>query len=233
MALKDYYNIDDDSNFQVDKYKWLAQIFTAGSSYNVSSVKLGVGKSSPDPVGSIVVSIREVDGAGKPTGDDLCYVEINDFSSFDLNLDWIEFTFGSSASLTNGEKYAIIIKGEGYLTSGYVKWYYDSGNGYAGGHMIYSNTEGATWSTPGTNDAMFETHTSTSYVDLAGTGGGTGGGSGVLEIAYSYVDFAGTGGGSGDGSGALIVSGFPHDEKSLTHKRLIAIGNNQLWYEDI
>jgi len=72
------------------------------------------------------------------------------------------------------------------------------------------------------------------YADLAGAGGGTGGGSGVL-LTSDLVDLAGAGGGTGSGSAALTVSGFPSEGEgvSRTYKRVIAAGNDQIYYEDI
>ena len=156
-VLKEYYRTGGDTNFGVDTTYWLTQVFTTIDAYDIKSVKLRVSKSSPDPTGSIVVSIREVDGNHKPTGSDLCSVEISDFSIFQLNGAWVEFEFDSSASLDSETEYAIVMKGEGFLASGEINWYYNTSNGYSDGHMIYSQDEGATWSAPGTADAKFET----------------------------------------------------------------------------
>ena len=156
---RDYTTIGDDSAFNVDVTRWMTQTFTTSIAYDIRSVKLLVSKSTPDPVGSVVIAIRAVDGSRKPTGSDLCSVEISDFSEFDLGRKWIEFVFDSPASLSSGIEYAIIIKGEGYLSSGYVVWYYDSStNLYLNGHFIYSTTEGVIWTSPGLHDALFETY---------------------------------------------------------------------------
>jgi len=69
------------------------------------------------------------------------------------------------------------------------------------------------------------------YSELSGTCAGTGDGSGDLELE-SYSALAGTcaavGTGSGDLGSVLVRAG-----EYNTYKRLVAAGNNQIWYEDI
>ncbi len=103
--------------------------------------------------------------------------------------------------------------------------------------FVAASTLLATW--PASNElgrniavyALYEA--AVSYADLAGTGGGIGGGSGILAVE-AYIALAGTGGGTGDGSAALLVSGFPSGTSGASvYKRLVVAGNDKIYYEDI
>jgi hypothetical protein len=71
------------------------------------------------------------------------------------------------------------------------------------------------------------------YEDLAATGGGTSGGSAVISF-IAYEDLAATGGGTSGGS-AVISAAYPAIPPIAlpTIKRMVAVGNNQVWFEDI
>lgn len=72
------------------------------------------------------------------------------------------------------------------------------------------------------------------YADLVGTGGGIGDGSGILTKTL-MANLVGTGGGVGGGSAALLVSGFPSEGAGVSraYKRIVAAGNDRIYYEDI
>ena len=82
--------------------------------------------------------------------------------------------------------------------------------------------------------AIYAVWEEVSYVDLAGTGGGIGAGTGILAIS-EYTSLAGTGGGLGSGSAILFISGLPLSKAGMTYtyKRVVAIGNNKVFYEDV
>lgn len=70
-----------------------------------------------------------------------------------------------------------------------------------------------------------------SYTELAATGGGTSGGSAVMAVAET-LELAATGGGTSGGSAALTMYGYGSGN-AAGHGRLVAVGNDELWYEDI
>jgi hypothetical protein len=71
------------------------------------------------------------------------------------------------------------------------------------------------------------------FVGLVATGGGTSGGSATLTTA-DIVELVATGGGTSGGSAVLVASYAETPPVALaTVKRMLAIGNNQVWFEDI
>lgn len=237
MALKDFYNTNDDNILIFGRtIKWLAQTFTAGSAYDIGSVKLLLYKTGAVDPGTVTVSIKETAG-DLPTGGDLA------FGTFDSDLltenssgEWKEITFGSPYSLTAGEVYAVVIRVTADPLGGdNIAWRCDATPpAYAGGRAAQSVNTGSLWSGLSTIDMMFETYSGVAVVNLAGTGGGIGGGSAVLE-KIAMADLIGTGGGVGGGSAALSVSGMPSEGAGMsrTYKRVVVAGNDQIFYEDI
>jgi len=72
---------------------------------------------------------------------------------------------------------------------------------------------------------------SVTYSELAGACAGTGSGSGDLELS-TYSSLAGTCAGVGGGSGDLGSTSVSISEH-YAYKRLVVVGNNQVWIEDI
>lgn len=140
---------------------WVAQTFTAGSSYTLGSVVLNLSK-IPGYTGNAYVKIKAVDGTGKPTGADLALgvitpSEIPLYATFS----WVTCDFSSPVALTSGTKYAIIVKGGS--SSPYLCWAYKDGSGsdpYAGGSTYATTDSGATWAAGTVNvDYLFKTYT--------------------------------------------------------------------------
>lgn len=78
---------------------------------------------------------------------------------------------------------------------------------------------------------IYAVYSSLTYSELAGTCAGVGSGSGDLELE-TYSALAGTCAGVGSGSGDLGSTAVRAGEYGI-YKRLVAAGNNQIWYEDI
>lgn len=232
MAIKDYYIVSDDAGWSAHTIYWKGMTFTAGSDYDLASVKLKLYKiGSP---GTITVSINATDGSGLPTGGDIDGATgTTDGDTLPASPgEWREITLSSAVSITNGVKYAIVLKSLDGDGANLLYWRYDNGNGYGGGSAVYSHNSGVDWGAQATWDFMFETHESdVSYSELSGACAGAGSGSGDLEL-NTYSALAGTCAGEGDGSGDL-GSVFVHTSGYNTYRYLVVAGNNQIWYEDI
>ncbi len=231
MPLQDFYNTGQTTSVGVYSSFWRSQEFLAGSSYTLTSVKLFLFRSNSP--GTITVSIRATDVDGKPTGGDIDSVTgttDGDTLTGDSGGEWREIALSAGISITSGVQYAIVIRATSGNSSNKVNWKQDgSPPYYADGKSGSSSNSGSSW---GAFDQsyMFETWSSANYVDASGTCAGVSDGSGTLEIE-NFEDMTGTCAGAGAGSGAMVVAGVPSDK--VTYKRLVAIGNNEFWYEDI
>ena len=161
MALKDSFTTFDGTGSTAYGVRWRFQTFTTTSAYAVSGIALNCWKyGSP---GNITVSIRAVDGDGKPTGGDLATVTVVDSVISTLpTLAYYTFTFVSSYNLSNATKYAIVWRAPGGDAGNYFQAFgYDS-SGYADGGFGTSSDSGSSWSSPSaTRDMNFRTYTTT------------------------------------------------------------------------
>lgn len=155
--LFEYFNTGDSSADDFKSTKWYAQTFTPPSSHKITSVKLKwyrVGGGGGQ-IGTITVGIRATDGAGKPTGGDLCSGTMGATAVTTVSPgQWYEITLGAGAILSALTKYAIVMRASGGDSSNFIQWRRD-GDGYPGGGYGNSNDSGATW-TMSTSDGMFE-----------------------------------------------------------------------------
>jgi hypothetical protein len=141
--------------------QWIAQTFTASEDYDFIRTVLNLYKLVGDP-GNIEVSIKATDGGGAPIGADLCsaILDANGFTT-DSNGREESFSFESSISLTDGIKYAIILKSP-TNESTYVRWKVDNSSpSYSGGNFYYSLNGGSTWNADNTLDGYFKNFKST------------------------------------------------------------------------
>jgi hypothetical protein len=208
-----------------------AQTFKAGSSYSMAAVKLVLQHNHSSTGYDTTVRLFAVDGGGEPTGDALATGTIAAASVpySGSSEAWIECVFDTPYSVVADTTYAIVVS---YASSSYsVRVYFDNAAGYANGTMW--RWRSSTGWVDQSKDAAFETYggvAAVTYVDMAVTGGGTGGGSAVL-LSGKVVNMAVTGGGTGGGSANLLtgrIANTPYNQV----RRLVAVGNNQLWYED-
>lgn len=199
-TLQEYYDTGDDANQSAYGTYLVAQTFTAGSSYSIGQVSLKLVRTGSP--GTITISIRATT-ADVPTGGDLVSTTYNgDTINTLAGGTWYDFEFISPLALTSSVMYAVVLSAPTGDSSNLIGWRRDASSPtYANGTMCYN--VGATFYTSAGSDQMFKTYSVpvTTYVDMAVTGGGTGGGSATL--AGIYVDFAVTGGGSGGGSADL------------------------------
>ncbi len=159
MALKDTFELYDGTGVSVFGANWRGQTFTTTSAYSITDVALSCWKfGSP---GNITVSIRAVDGNGKPTGADLASVTVADsvFSTLPTRA-WYTFTFDTPYDLDDATKYAIIFRApSGNASNSFTVFGYDSA-GYANGEYTFSVNSGSSWNflDPNNRDLMFRTY---------------------------------------------------------------------------
>ena len=228
MALQDYYNTGDNSSVALTSTNWYGQSFTASSGYDVASVKFLLYRTGTP--GTITFNLYAVDGDFKPTGLSLASGTTagNDLTE-DTNGEWREITFASAYTLENATKYALILS---VGATGLSLRRDVSSPTYDDGNVLFTGDSGSSWFLLTTQDAMFETYSSdVSYSELAGTCAGAGDGSGDLEL-HTYSALTGTCAGVGAGSGDL-GSVLVHINEQIAYKRLIVVGNDQVWTEDI
>ena len=165
-TLKDYHNVGDTSLYGIiDATNWKGQSFTAGSNYDISSVKLLMYKAVDKSPGTVTVSIRATTGVNPiPTGDDLAVGTINgnDLTE-DTDGEWIRITFDAAYSLVSGTVYAICVRCAG-TNPDVIYLREDDTAGYAAGNQCYSSTTGNSWLAD-IDDCMFETYSGSSETE--------------------------------------------------------------------
>lgn len=211
MPLQESWNSGDTSYANIYSIIWGCQTFTAGSAYDISSVKLLVFRTG-NP-GTVDVELLATDGDGKPTGAALAS---GSFAGSTLTTDtageWKEITFGSAYSLTSGNVYAIVVSAPSGAGGNWLGWRTDgSAPVYSDGEKGTSTNSGSSWSMSGSFTALFETwgEVPAVYAECAGTCAATGAASGGLGFTATFIT------------------------NTNIYRRLVAAGNNQIWYEDI
>lgn len=159
-TIREYYNLGDDNSHVVWGILWDAQSFTVGSagpnqSFEITSLKLKMYIDN-DP-GLVTVSIRDVDGAGKPVLPDLSTGTIPGSSILPgAPGQFYEITM-SSLVLQAGVKYALVVRAPGGDGTHRLILRLDmSAPTYAGGNFLFSNDGGGTWSNVAGWEMMFE-----------------------------------------------------------------------------
>jgi hypothetical protein len=181
--------------------------------------------------GTVTLHVRAVDGSNKPTGADLASGTLNG-NSFDTSAGWQYFDLGAGTALTATVRYAIIIDAASGNASNHADWNYASLT--ADVYYCFSGTSGTTWNAAATSpDLSFSTYSGgEGLVDVSSTIAGSGSASGTVfagsvEIVEGTI--TGTGSISGGGAGSATVTSY----KPIFKKRLIAIGNDRLFYESV
>ena len=150
MTLQDYYNTDDNSFISIAY--WYAQVFEAGSNYDMTSVKLKLWKVSSLSE-DVVLHIYNA-SAGYPSGSPLGSVSLAEANiSTDSSGVWTEFVFDEAIPVSVSGKYAIVLESE---QSQNLRWRLENPGFYTYGGTWYSDT-GTTWYTR-PYDFMFETY---------------------------------------------------------------------------
>lgn len=149
MALQDSYTSGDDGQETISGSAFAAQIFTASSTYDLSSVELYVNKNGAG--GSIDVIIFPVSGGEPSLGGGS--VSSGSFDSSGLAGNTWQAVAMSAASLSSGTQYAIVVSAD---NDGCV-WRRDgSSPTYAGGYASLSADGGSNWTNDTGKDFLFK-----------------------------------------------------------------------------
>jgi hypothetical protein len=209
---------------------YAAQTFTAASGYALSNIELELYRGAGDDPGTLTVELQDVDGGGDPGG--------TVYSSGTAALGSIPTSGNdavdtptvvsmSSYTVVNATQYAIVIKASAASTSDTVSWNVDTADNFAGGARNFSTNSGSTWNGPFTGDACFAVY-STGYVDATATVTGAGSMTATSQTAvHATATITGT------GSMTAEPGSTPVPYRPLFKRRLIALGNDRLFYEDL
>ena len=153
--LYEHYNTGDDYVWGFYGQYWKAQTFTAESDHVVGAVNLKLWRTGSP--GNLDVSIKATDGSGHPTGPDLTSGTINAHTlTTDMDGEWQVISL-TPYPLTNGTRYAIVLKALDGDSTARVWWRVDqSSPTYAGGNLEHNNDNGVTWTAYTDMDFMFE-----------------------------------------------------------------------------
>jgi hypothetical protein len=156
------YESNESANSQDVFYgsSWKAQTFTPQVTHTVTLIKLPLLRVGTPP-GNVVVSIRNVDASGYPTGADLASGSIT-CSSVITNwspMTWYDVSLGNGCLLQAGKTYAIIFRApDAISTNRPFYWINDAGT-YGRGRCLFSWNSGSTWldvASPNTWDVAFQ-----------------------------------------------------------------------------
>jgi hypothetical protein len=249
-TLQDSYTTNNNQGAMADT-AWMAQLFTAGSSYTVTQISVNLYKAA-GATGTLTVSLRATSG-GKPTGADLASdtMSVADLPTSNDGTVFQDFEFSPGYALTNGTVYAIVVRTSGATT---VYWKEQTSGDYAGGTRCSSIDSGATWSVNSTIDYDFKTYSGGAAVNATVSPDAL---SLTLtaqapSVAYDCAIAVGAALGlvltipSPTAAGIITVTVYPAPLaltltvltpkfRALTlmaSPRLVACGNNEVWVED-
>jgi len=134
---------DDDNATILNNVKWFAQTFTPAITHTIDQVDVYVKKlNSP---GTLTISIQGVDGNGRP---DNVEIAVGTIAEGDIGTDyaWEICVLSSTADLTAGTTYAIVLKALSGDQSNYYTWGGVAAGGYSGGKGCYTLNSGSSWS---------------------------------------------------------------------------------------
>jgi hypothetical protein len=152
----DYYDTGNDgTDYGIHSTYFVSQSFTASRNYDLESIKLMLYRTGT-PTDNLTIELFATSGE-LPTGSALSSGSINVATiSATSSGTWYEATM-SSYSLVSGTKYALRIKASSNTSLNRFNWCSDgSSASYSGGALSYSENSGSSWTTPTTEDTMFE-----------------------------------------------------------------------------
>ncbi len=250
-TLVDAYQTGDTTENTISSTYWRAQTFTTSSAYDVTKIELKLFKFGGALPGIVTVSLRATSG-GNPTGSDLSS------STGTSNGDtlptsggaagWREFVLSTPVALSSGEKYAIVLRCENGTGSSYPLRWRQGSTGYANGGYAFSSNSGVDWGNGTVYDFMFRTYTG-AWPDgtIAGVSSLTGAIvmdkyaldgtiAGVASLAGALGTteaIEGTIAAVASLSGSLLYTGIIGRTNIKTIRRLVAAGNDRIYYEDV
>ena len=235
--LQESYNTGDDGYVSIDQGHWEAQLFTAGSDYDISSVKLLLYRHGTYSPGTVYVTIRATAPGGIdgyiPTGGDLASGTADGSTlTTDSGGEWKEITFDTPYALSTGVEYAIVVVCDNVANFA-LKWRGKSAGTYADGNRA-SSSDGSTWYSS-TRDNMFETwgEAGTAYSELSGTIAAV---STIEDATLDTIVFSslsGTIAAVSNVAAASLGQVAVSLAESVVYTRLVAVGNDRFYYEAI
>ena len=157
-AVQDYYDVGGDSDNTFYGLIWEAQTFVANKDNTITDIELLLSKvGSP---GTLTVGIQQTDGPGRPFPDAADYTT----GTYDAdNLNDTDYSYVkiklSDYDLTEGVKYAIVVRVPAGDASNYVKWKVDESTPtYTFGSRSSSGNAGHSWVLDTTRDFMFRVY---------------------------------------------------------------------------
>lgn len=235
MALQEYFydGMDSATSFASTTYHD-GQTWTTTSAYILSQIILKLYRHATTNPGNVTCYIYATSG-DLPTGSVLYTSDVTDCSGITTSTDGEEvtFTFSEEVNLSDATKYAMVILSSN--SSPCIYWKTDGTSPtYSGGLAVRAGNP--TWYSNSGADHWFETYSATENVDISGTIAGVSGLSGILSIG-NIISISGTIAGISTVGGALgsdlILSPNWQTDTFKNVKRLIIVGNDSLYYEDI
>ncbi len=231
-TLEISYNTGDGSAVVAQGAYWRGQTFTTVGGFDVT--RIGLKQYRLGTPGDCTVSIWDTTGEVPSGGALVSKTQSGNGLTTDSNGEWIYYTFASAYTLSALHKYAIVISVPDGDASNYVANRRDTTTPtYADGRYVTSSNSGSSWTSDSGIDLMFEVYSGSDveYTDVTATitGSGT-----VVATTFQQIQnvtgtIVGTGSVTGGGAGSATVTSY----KPIFKKRLIAIGNDRLYYEDL
>lgn len=184
--------------------RWLAQIFTASESYQITTVEVLIYRIGVPTAINISITPVVADGGLFSPDDIVSNLATGTIAGTDAGTDtggtWVGITLGAGAALTSGVKYAITLSS---TVAGDIRWIGQTNNGYAGGNYsrdLYGDEDwiAQDW------DLTFKTYQSVTILGLAGTSVGASSVTGAIGAnPVSVLGLVGTSSGTSSVTGAI------------------------------
>lgn len=213
----------------------LAQSWTTTSAYDISKVELLLYRVGTPP--NITVTIEGVASGSPDYPDDSPLASVSvDVSGIttDSGGEWVACVFSSPASLSDATQYFIVID-DGYTdASNRYIWLGDtSADNYAGGERVRTINDRGSWISLN-YEGTFKTYSGSvgTPVDITGTIDAVSGMTGTLSLS-EYIGLTGTIDAQSGMTGTLTVAANWNTATLFATKRIVAAGNDKIYYEDI
>jgi len=238
-SLVDNFESGESSSSTMDAVNdWAAQTFTASKTYTITRLSVYVAKAAGGDAGTATVSLKAVNGSGIPTGADLTSGTFAASTCVESpSYGWIDVDV-TEYEVTEGTQYAIVVRADSASGGNALYWRDKSTDpAYADGARFFDTDGGASWNGPFTGDMYFRTYETPAgtYVDASATMAGvsTFAATGtVVGFKDASAAMAGTSVFAATGTVTRTSTGIQNNP-GRTLRRLVAINNNCLYYEDI
>jgi hypothetical protein len=214
--------------------KFVAQTFTTSEAYTITQVQLEIRQQFAGDYGNLRVSIKAT-SAGEPTGADLASVDQDPSGLGTSNGVWETFVFDTPYALSDATQYAIVVGITADNIGDGIWWRADSSSpSYSGGQTWVTEDGGSNWTGYSSIDQMFRTFKAdATYVELSGTIAGVSSIPTADLTIPTFKELKGTIAGVSNIPSAPLGFSSVNLTEQTKKRRLIALGNNTLYYEDI